>query len=195
LQAAFTRGQTFQEFARSRLCHLQETLDQYAQFALTPVLRYELKQSAAKIGPLRALVITEDWCPDCVLNLPVLAHVAEAMGNLDLRVVRRPDVHDLANRFPGPDGKSHIPTVVFFRNGGEQIGTWIERPASAHRWLKQFLGKYPIPPLEFVNNLPSPELHAWMKLRTADERGPYLQEFCWDAIREWKTILFQGETP
>ena len=38
----------------------------------------------------KVLVITEDWCGDAMMNLPILKHISEAL-NLEVRVFHRDD--------------------------------------------------------------------------------------------------------
>ncbi len=45
--------------------------------------------------PIHVLVMTEDWCGDSVMNLPILVRMAEVVPHMDLRVFIRSQVPDL----------------------------------------------------------------------------------------------------
>jgi thioredoxin family protein len=79
-----------------------------------------------------ALMLAENWCGDVHRNSPLLARIAEAMPNCDLRVFFRDQVPDLRDLFLN-NGYQSIPVVVFFDKDWNEIGRWIERshPATA----------------------------------------------------------------
>lgn len=62
----------------------------------------------------KVLVITEDWCGDAMMNLPILKHISEAL-NLEVRVFHRDDDTKLIDRYL-TNGKSRaIPIFVFLK--------------------------------------------------------------------------------
>ncbi|KMS21421.1 thioredoxin, partial [Staphylococcus aureus] len=52
----------------------------------------------------KVLVITEDWCGDAMMNLPILKHISEAL-NIEVRVYHRDDDAKLIDQ-SFPNGKS-----------------------------------------------------------------------------------------
>lgn len=77
-----------------------------------------------------ALMLAENWCGDVHRNSPLIAHIAEAMPNCDLRVFFRDQNLDLTDCFLN-NGYRSIPVVVFFDKDWNEIGRWIERAHSA----------------------------------------------------------------
>ena len=68
----------------------------------------KLKDSAYS----KVLVITEDWCGDAMMNLPILKRVSEEL-NLEVRVFHRDDDTRLIDQYL-TNGKSRsIPIFVF----------------------------------------------------------------------------------
>jgi len=65
-----------------RLASVQLTLAEREAFA-----RYD--------GLRHILVMTEDWCGDAVMNLPIVARIVEALPRADLRVFVRTAVPEL----------------------------------------------------------------------------------------------------
>jgi thiol-disulfide isomerase/thioredoxin len=84
-------------------------------------------------GPAKVLVITENWCPDCFREVPVIAKIAEASG-MDLRVVERDQHKDIMAEFRKEGEFESIPVFVFYTKDHEYITHFIERSryAEAH---------------------------------------------------------------
>jgi thiol-disulfide isomerase/thioredoxin len=80
--------------------------------------------------PLLVLVITEDWCGDCVANVPIVARLARETGKLDLRLFLRDQNPDLMDRYLSQGTFRSIPVVVFFDDDFREVGRFIERPRS-----------------------------------------------------------------
>ena len=85
--------------------------------------------------PLHVLALAEDWCADVIANLPILGRIAKDSGKLDVRVLLR-------DQSPGSqvmdqylkDGQFRsIPTMIFLDDDFNELGVWIERPASVTR--------------------------------------------------------------
>jgi hypothetical protein len=87
-------------------------------------------------GPAKVLALGEDWCPDVVRGLPVIARIAEAAG-MDLRIFPRDDNLDIMKEFLNQGEHQSIPTVVFYTRDHRYIAHWIERPAKANAELGQ----------------------------------------------------------
>ncbi len=72
---------------------------------------------------LRAIVITEDWCGDAMMNTPVLLHLAEK-SDMEVRMLMRDDNLELMDQYL-TDGKSRsIPIVIFIDENGEEVTHW-----------------------------------------------------------------------
>jgi hypothetical protein len=141
---------------------------------------------------MRALVIAEDWCPDCVFNIPVLARIAEASGPACMRIVRRPKYERLADAFPGRGDVSRIPTFIFFDEADSVVGHWSERSARSQQWFDAFTRKDPMPAFEIRDGVPAPGLMAWMERRIALEREQFVLGAWRDVLAEIRAILGVG---
>ena len=75
-------------------------------------------------------MLAENWCGDVHRNSPLIAHIAEAMPNCELRVFFRDQNLDLTDCFLN-NGYRSIPIVVFFDKDWNEIGRWIERAHAA----------------------------------------------------------------
>ena len=109
----------------------------YENFQVKPDEANALKGLAQRPdGPVKMLVLGEDWCGDVVRGLPVLARVAEA-GGLDMRVFPRDEHHDIMNEFLKNGEWMSIPTAVFYTRDHRYICHWIERPEVAVREIEE----------------------------------------------------------
>jgi thiol-disulfide isomerase/thioredoxin len=77
-------------------------------------------------GPAKVLIITEDWCPDCYREVPVMARIAEA-GGMELRVLERDQNKDAMAEFLKNGEFESIPVFVFYTKDHRYIMHWIER--------------------------------------------------------------------
>lgn len=83
--------------------------------------------------PLRVAAFSEGWCPDCVINVPVLARIAESACNLELRCFTRSEHPELVKQL----NIEKVPTFIFFNEKMEEIARWVERPASIAESLRK----------------------------------------------------------
>ena len=90
----------------------------------------------------RILVMTEEWCSDCLMNLPILARLAELAPATEIRFFIRKDWPDLRAYFNERDIYS-LPTVQIMDDQFAPLGVWVERPQAAHQRLAQWKADHP----------------------------------------------------
>jgi hypothetical protein len=115
-------------------------------------------------GPRHVLVMTEDWCGDAWMNLPIVARISEALPNADLRVFVRTAVPELNAYYTGR-GVTKIPVITFLDQDFRELGTWIERPRTADIRRSEWMVAHP----DFVqgrnpSQLPPEERQQMMRL-------------------------------
>jgi hypothetical protein len=85
-------------------------------------------------GRWHLLVLSEDWCGDAVNTVPVVAALAEAASNLDLRVLARDENPDLMDTHL-TNGSRSIPVVMVLDEHYEERGWWGPRPRELQEWV------------------------------------------------------------
>ncbi len=80
--------------------------------------------------PLNVLVLAEDWCGDVIANLPILGRLAAESGKLNPRIFLRDQNLDLIDQYLNQGKYRSIPVFVFFDQGFNEVGRFIERPQS-----------------------------------------------------------------
>ena len=92
--------------------------------------------------PVHALVMTEGWCPDSLMNVPILARVVEAAPEMDMRIFIRSKSPDLETYYQARDVRC-IPVFTFLDAAFDEIGSWLERPQAAHERLQAWKAAHP----------------------------------------------------
>jgi len=88
--------------------------------------------------PLQVLAIVEDWCPDVVQNLAMLAKISDEVPGMELSIVRRDESSDLMQEYL-TDGNERIPVIAFFDMTFRELGRWAGRCAAADEWILDVL--------------------------------------------------------
>lgn len=72
---------------------------------------------------LRGIVLTEDWCGDAMLSIPVLLRISE-QANLPVKLLLRDDNLELMDQYL-TNGKSRsIPIFIFIDESGNEVARW-----------------------------------------------------------------------
>ena len=95
-------------------------------------------EMAARVAELpgrwHLLVLSEDWCGDAVNTVPVVAKLAEAAPNVDLRVLPRDANPDLMDAHL-TNGTRSIPVVMVLDDDFAEHGWWGPRPGALQQWF------------------------------------------------------------
>lgn len=84
-----------------------------------------------KTKNLRILVITEDWCGDAMVNIPILLNIANEI-DAEVKVVYRDQNLELMDQYLTNGGRS-IPIFIYMNEDYEELGTWGPRAASVQK--------------------------------------------------------------
>lgn len=77
---------------------------------------------------INIIVLAEIWCPDCIINVPVLGKMADINSNLHISIIKREGNEEVLQKYK-EEGKVKIPTFIFFDENFNEIGYFIERPS------------------------------------------------------------------
>jgi hypothetical protein len=83
--------------------------------------------------PINVMALAEDWCGDVIANLPVLGRLAqESNGKLNVRIHLRDQEpgSTVMDQYLNRGQFKSIPTLVFLDGEFNELGVWVERPAS-----------------------------------------------------------------
>jgi len=123
----FEQGLTYEQY-KAQMTRNRDRLDA-AEHGFTPS-ESELGAFRGLRRPVNVLAIAEDWCGDVIANLPILAKLAAESSKLNVRVFLRDQNLDLIDQYLKEGKYRSIPVFVFFDDSFQELGHFIERPAS-----------------------------------------------------------------
>lgn len=153
-----------------------------------------LKERAAGYEqPVRATIMTEDWCGDAALNTPVLASLFEKAG-IELRIFRGSEHEDLKNKYES-EGDDHIPVISLWDGSGSEIGRWIEAPAAVEQKKDEWKAARP----EFMElyeqqktDKDAAKRFATLYREFLDEMAAWYEDGMWDETTREVTDLLKS---
>lgn len=88
----------------------------------------ELRERILKLDrPVKILILGEAWCPDCMINIPVVYYMNKLNKNLSYSILSR-EGHEEDFRDYLQEGKLKIPTFIVMDDNFKNLGHVIERP-------------------------------------------------------------------
>lgn len=126
LNSYFQKGLTTDEYTSLMTRNKQEMLSIYERFSVTDEDKTKLE--VLKEKELRAIVLSEDWCGDAMLNNPVLLRLAEAAG-IEVRFLLRDQNLELMDQYLTNGTSRAIPIFIFIDQAGNEVGVWGPRAA------------------------------------------------------------------
>ncbi len=183
-------GLTLAEFVERMTAHQDKMQRRLREVALTDADCAEL---ARLTRPAHALVMTEDWCPDSLMNLPILARVVEAVPGMDMRIFVRSASPDLEAYYQTRDIRC-IPVFTFLGADFDEIGTWLERPEAAHARLHAWKAARPHFDPAHPDLTRSPQerrakRRALMQSLPLEMEGWYAEGLQAETVKELKALL------
>jgi hypothetical protein len=166
VETCYANALTFEEYRAQLRIHVSAFNEHDERLAFV----LDEERGKAPVGNSRILILTEEYCIDSVLNVPLIARLVEASPDSALRIARRDEHLKLASRFPGRGGTNRLPTVIFLGRAPQILGYWSERAECAHHWMATFVAQDPMPELIIEEGQPTPGLAAWMDRRFSSQR-------------------------
>lgn len=93
-------------------------------------------------GELSISALTEDWCGDSAVTLPIVARLAEEIPEIRFRVLIGKRFPELQSAYK-EDGFESIPVLSLFDSSWRELGRWMERPKSANERVKAWITGQP----------------------------------------------------
>lgn len=105
------------------LAHMQVNKDEMLAIYDAFQTPNDARLNEIKDKNLKAIVITEDWCGDAMMNIPILMHIAKE-ANIDLRFSLRDSNLELMDQYLTNGTARAIPIFVFLDNTDHQYAVW-----------------------------------------------------------------------
>lgn len=121
----YDKGVSFDEFVnKDKDTYREKTLEILNKIKLNDDLINKVKSIDKKI---KVLVCAEIWCPDCMINVPVLEKIRQYNDNIDISIVEKDGNEDFFIKYSEED-RVKIPTFVFFDENFKELGSFVEHP-------------------------------------------------------------------
>ncbi len=103
---------------------------------------FELEKFAQYTRAMKIVALSEDWCIDCLMTLPIMDQIAAATPGMELRIFSRSKWPALKEYYNGR-GIMSIPVYSFLDENFAEVGTFIERPKLAYQKMDEWKAAHP----------------------------------------------------
>lgn len=121
----FEKGISFDEFVnRDSNSYRDKTLEIFSGIKFEENNINRIKNIDKNIN---ILICAEIWCPDCMINVPVVEKLRQINENIHISIVDKDGNEDFFRSFNNEDILK-IPTFIFYDEYYNVLGDFIERP-------------------------------------------------------------------
>jgi hypothetical protein len=176
------KGYTIAQYV-DRMRHYQKEMqERLRDLRITPSECQKLKIFTS---PRKILILTESWCADSLMNIPVVVKMAECAPNLEIKVYIRSENPDLVDYFHGKQVEK-IPVFWIMDGDYEMVGYWSERPKAAYKMVARWKQENP----EFDRIRLDEKLEPTERFR---QFAPYKAKYV-DEMWNWYDTGLQSDT-
>ncbi|WP_335869435.1 thioredoxin family protein [Bacillus sp. 2205SS5-2] len=136
----FEKGMSFADYKSSMNVHHENLQNIYESFRLPHMDIPFLKKLKNK--NLKVIVLTEDWCGDAMLNIPILMKVAEEAG-IESSFLQRDSHLELMDQYLTNGVSRAIPIFIFFNEAGKEKLVWGPRAPKVQKLVEDERAKLP----------------------------------------------------
>ncbi|SEP96828.1 Thioredoxin [Virgibacillus subterraneus] len=127
----YEKGMTPDTYIESMEKNKQNLLHIYDHF--TPPADTKFFQKLTEMN-IRVIVLTEDWCGDAMLNIPILIRIAE-QANIPVKMLLRDDNLELMDQYLTNGKARSIPIFIFIDETGNEVAKWGPRSKAIQQYL------------------------------------------------------------
>jgi hypothetical protein len=175
----YNNGMSWDEFVASATHNIDRMKMFYDEFEFDE----DTAVFFASRSPLQVLVIGEDWCPDVVQNVAMVAKIGEEVPGMEVSIVGRDDNPELMDQYL-TGGSRRIPVIVFFDMTFRELGRWTGRCKPADEWI---FGEV-VPDRDFSKL----DENALAQFRDEFDKR-YRDTWVWTTIDEWQHLLMDED--
>ena len=133
-------GSDWEEYLSS-MTENKKNLDKQIQIVKSKLdLHEQIKNLEAKLENKNLIVLTEDFCPDSLFNLPIFITMSELISNLSLTIYKRSE-NEYLNTICQNLGVMKIPALLIADSNLKIIYKWEEKPQKAYKIQSDLLEK------------------------------------------------------
>ncbi|MGV2621674.1 UNVERIFIED_CONTAM: thioredoxin family protein [Halobacillus marinus] len=132
LEEWFNKGMTAQTYVDQMQTHQENFIYIYENFGI-PV-EDEPTFTRSRMNGLRAIVLTEDWCGDAMMNVPIFLRMAEA-AQIPVHFLLRDENLDLMDNYLTDGRARSIPKIILMDKNGEEVANWGPRAPEVQQFI------------------------------------------------------------
>ena len=136
----FEKGIPAKEFVSSMKVHKENLQSIQEVFSISAEDKGFFDELKTK--EIRAIVITEDWCGDAMMNIPILLNISEA-ANIETRMVLRDQNLELMDQYLTNGTARSIPIIIFINDAGEEVTKWGPRAPEVQGFADELRSSLP----------------------------------------------------
>jgi hypothetical protein len=164
LQDWFEKGMTSGEYIESMKVHKENLQKVYEKFSLPADKEFFLY---LKEKGLRVIVLTEDWCGDAMVNLPILLKLSEETG-IEARMLLRDSNLELMDQYLTNGTARSIPIFIFIDREGNEAAVWGPRAPEIQKYVEELRAELPSKEDESFEEKQKEMFGHMMKIYTED---------------------------
>lgn len=132
----FNEGDTWESFVEQMQQNQKRIRRLYEVAQIPDDVREAARAAVAEHGGrLYLTALAEDFCPDVVATLPIVARLVEAVPGLDWRIFVRSEHSDMRAAYAA-EGITSIPTITVWTADFVPLGHLVERTDEAHAFVQ-----------------------------------------------------------
>jgi len=121
----FQSGVSFNDFVNTDTgSYREKTLEIFDTMEIDDDLLNKIKSIDRKIN---VLICAEMWCPDCMINVPVVEKMRTYNDNINISIVEKGGNEDFFKKYSYSDS-AKIPTFLFCDENFKELGSFVEHP-------------------------------------------------------------------
>lgn len=125
INEVYKKGVTFDEFVNQDTdAYKEKTLQILEKIDFNEEQKKKIKLIDKKIN---VLICAEMWCPDCMINVPVIEKMKLLNDNINISIVGKEGNEEVFKKY-APEENIKIPTFVFHDENFEEMGSIVEYP-------------------------------------------------------------------
>lgn len=135
----YEKGMSPDSYIESMQKNKSSLLHIYDHF--TPPADAQFFQKLSEMN-LRVIVLTEDWCGDAMLNIPILIRTVE-QANIPVKMLLRDENPELMDQYLTNGTARSIPIFIFIDEDGNEVTKWGPRAEEIQQFLDESRNSLP----------------------------------------------------
>ena len=130
----FEKGMDAKDYIEGMNTHKENLLFIYNRFRVPDRDRETFERLQEK--NIRVIVLTEDWCGDAMLNIPILLRITE-LAKMEVRMLLRDQNLKLMDQYLTNGTSRSIPIFIFIDQTGNELAVWGPRAPEVQRFVDE----------------------------------------------------------